>query len=82
MYWIVAKGRDGTKIRGKTALLGPFNTEFTADEKADELETDSKVIYLPTRDPSRASRMLKAKRVEQNPKLWEEAYERVSHKYK
>lgn len=79
MYWLVAKGREGTRIQGKTALLGPFSTEPLAERRGDELETEYKIIKLPTRDPSRASRMLKAKRVGHNPKEWEAAYERVSH---
>ena len=80
MYWLVTKGREGTKIYGKTALLGPFSTESSAERRGDELETEYKIISLPTRDPSRASRMLKAKRIGHNPREWEAAYDRLSHK--
>jgi len=73
-------GREGTKLEGKEGLLGPFGARYSAERRADALDTEARVIYLPTRDSRRASRLFKAKRVEADPRQWEEATNRLWHK--
>jgi len=51
-YWVLAP------YKGKSILLGPFDTEAKADAKGAEFG-DYKVYPLPTRDDSKASRLVK-----------------------
>ena len=76
-FWIVVAGREGTRMNGKLGMMGPFGSRYQAEGRAEQLESDCKVVSLNTVDPNRASRMLKAKRARANPEEWEEATTRV-----
>lgn len=58
-YWIIS-----TDSKGKRSLIGPYNSEYSAQRKADNLEQDYDIVSLPTRNSSSASRMVKAKAFE------------------
>jgi len=79
-YWVVAWGREGTKMQGKRALYGPFNTETSAQDYADALIGHTDIHKFPTRNEAKATRFLKEKGVSAHPDKWEHQLERVSHK--
>lgn len=60
MYtWIIT-----TDSVGKRALIGPYNSEYKAQLKADNLDQEYDIVMLPTRNSASASRMVKAKSFE------------------
>ena len=79
-WWVVAWGRPGTKLDMKRALFGPFTTESGAQLFADRLDGRHEVLELSTRNPGKATQMLKAKGVEvASGKEWENQFSRVRH---
>ena len=72
-YWVVGLAE------GRPVIFGPYRDEDTATNMGiEKVEGDFKVIPLPTRNESRATRMLKGKKLE-NGSTISEALERVSH---
>lgn len=75
MYYWISATKEGRKI-----LLGPYKTEDEATEKGmEKLDISFDVIPLPTSDESRATRMLKAKILEDTSDI-DVSLKRVSHK--
>jgi len=65
MRWITTHD----KTKGVEGLMGPYRSEFQAQKVADKLEVDYDIIYLPTSDPTRATRLVKEQKIQ------EEGYE-------
>ncbi len=54
-WWVLAQ-----KEVGKRFILGPFEGEVSARNKAESLSYPYKLFELPTRSEGRATRMIKA----------------------
>ena len=75
-YWVVGLSQ------GRAIVLGPYKDEDAANSRGIErLEGDFEVIALPTRNESRATRMLKSKRLDDGSTL-SEALKRIGHQKK
>jgi len=74
-YWLLAQDPKS----GKSVILGPYVTEDDANRIGFvKLAGSFEVIPLPTRDPGKATKMLKYRRFHQTAKL-EEALKRAKH---
>jgi len=72
-HWVIGLSQ------GRAIILGPYKDEDAANTKGIErLEGDFEVIALPTRNESRATRMLKSKRLDDGSTL-SEALKRIGH---
>jgi len=61
MYsWVVAWGREGTRLAGKRSLFGPFTTSVRAQKFSDSMMGETEVHEFDTRNQSRATQLLKA----------------------
>jgi len=79
-FWITALGRTGTRLAGKTCLLGPRSSFQKAQDLGDRLMTQYDVHDLPTTNPGTATRLLKAQGIEASSDgNWEAATENVRH---
>ena len=75
-YWVSAI----TNVSGKPIILGPFDTEEEANMVGfNKVGGTFRVVPLSTKDPGRATRILKYMRLNQTANL-EEALKRVDHK--
>ncbi len=71
-YWVF-----GYSEEGKRALLGPYPTEEKAAEVADLL-TDAEIYPLETRNQQKATKIVKAKLIQEGVNV-DEAFQRQSH---
>ena len=75
-YWLLAVHSPS----GRHIYMGPYDTEDEANKVGFEKIGDSfEVLPLKTRDPNRATKILKYKRFHRTAKL-EEALKRAKHK--
>ncbi len=56
MHWWALILKEGKKL-----ILGPFEDDVSAREKAEKMSPQFSLIELPTRDENKATRMIKAK---------------------
>lgn len=74
-YWAI------TNFRGQLGILGPHLTEADANNEAyEKFEGDFDIIPLETRNKSRATSIIKAKRLDATGDL-EGALQRARHKF-
>jgi len=74
-YWILAVD----KTSQRPVVLGPYNSEEEANRVGfEKIGGSFEVISLATRDPQRATKILKYKRFHQTARL-EEALKRAKH---
>jgi hypothetical protein len=77
-WWIVTIGSNGSPH-----LFGPYPTELKAVQIADERGfRDPEIVFLPTRDSTRATRILKERRTELMAKQygsWELGMKKFRH---
>ena len=74
-YWLLTFNSNG-----KTVLLGPYESEYRAQAVSDKLDYSCRMISLPTRDLTRATRIVKERRISVDGDSLDEASERVSHR--
>lgn len=74
-YWILAVDKN----TGRPVVLGAYNSEESANRVGfEKIDGTFEVVPLPTRDSSKATKILKYKRFNQTAKL-EEAFKRARH---
>ena len=74
MWWIVTSDVK----TGAPLLRGPYPSQYRAQVMLDNQGVSGEVVSLPTKDPARATRMLKEKRIEEFG--LEEGVKRFRHK--
>jgi hypothetical protein len=72
-WWWIVTVRDGQPF-----LRGPYS-QFQAERVNDKQDVRGEVVPLRTRDPNRATRMLKERRLEGEDMPFEEAVRRFRH---
>jgi len=58
-HWVVARDKSGQPF-----LRGPYTSGMRAQRIKDRMDVEAEIIPLPTRDSTRATRMLKERRIE------------------